>query len=85
MSMDELIHRRLDIILGGTKEQHLTKAKLIEHLKGDGIPNPSVTKKQLQDQCQVRGISTAVTVDKVLEGWAGKQKGAIQILYEGGW
>ena len=39
----------------------------------------------MQDQCQAQGIPTVVTTDKVLEGWARKQKGAIQILYERSW
>ena len=85
MTIDEKENRKLDEQLGGTKEKNKVKAEFIKLLKESGIANPTGTKKELQDQCRSRGISTVEIIDNVREGWLHKQKGAIQILFERGW
>ena len=72
-------------ICNGIKKCNLTKPSLVAKLKADGVLNPSGTKKELQEQCHKRGISTTVEESDITEGWIGKPKGAFQVLYERGW
>ena len=58
---------------------------LIARLKADGVANPTGTKKELQQQCAIRGLPVSVQESEIAEGCVGKPKGALQVLYERGW
>jgi hypothetical protein len=69
----------------GEREIPLNKDELMVHLKDIGIENPVGSKDKLQKLCVQNNLPTKKKVDKILEGWVGKQKGYFQILYERGW
>jgi hypothetical protein len=54
---------------------------LIDHLKCQGIRNPSGGKK-LQQLCVYNGLPTHKQEPKIIKGWIEKAKGSLQILYE---
>ena len=35
--------------------------------------------------CKTKNVETTTTVPEIVEGWIGKPKGALQVLYERGW
>ena len=84
MSTNKQQNRRLDKHLGNSKEKNLNKFKLVALLKETSVSNLFGTKKELQEECSSRGISVIKITDKILEGWMGKQKGTIQILFKRG-
>ena len=67
------------------KTHELTVSSLICKLKEFGLSDPRGTKKELQDLCKSLNISISVTEPDILEGWVGKPKGALQLLFELGW
>jgi hypothetical protein len=76
---------RNDIDTGKTRDDvKLTKRELIERLRDQGVVNPKGTAKKLADQCVMLGLATTKSVKVIKEGWVGKPKGALQILYERG-
>ena len=77
--------KRLDKVTGQSKLKDLNKSELVRRLKQAGITDPRGTKAKLQDKCKEMGIPIQADVPVVLEGWVGKSKGALQILYERGW
>ena len=68
----------------GTKSRELTKDELKDELQRRNISNKG-TKKQLQQICNNNNISIKVLAPKIKEGWVGKAKGKLQILWERGW
>ena len=82
---EEKIARKLDVRLGKTREKDMIKHILIENLKAAGILNPTGTKKQLQEQSIRFGLPIKATKEVITEGQIGRQKGALQILFEKGW
>ena len=70
---------------GKMKTHELTVSSLICKLKEFGLSDPRGTKKELQDLCKSLNISISVTEPDILEGWVGKPKGALQLLFEHGW
>jgi hypothetical protein len=84
MTESEREERRYDKKVG-EREIPLNKDELIVHLKEIGIENPVGSKDKLQKLCVQNNLPTKKKVDKILEGWVGKQKGCFQILYERGW
>jgi hypothetical protein len=81
----ENISRRVDQRRHGTRTRALKREKLVEMLKEMGIVNPIGNVKQLQAQCKGLDLPTTSTEDNIIEGWVGKPKGSLQILYERGW
>jgi len=67
----------------GTIEKALSKAELTTVLQARNILTKG-SLKQLQAICRANGIQTKKTVPKVVEGWVGKAKGKLQILWERG-
>jgi hypothetical protein len=41
-------------------------------------------KNELQKRCKEAGIPVQITIQEITEGWEGKPKGMLQILFEGG-
>lgn len=85
MSVEERQKQKLDIHSGKTRDKDLNKNCLIQNLKTAGIINPTGTKKFLQEQSICLGLPIKSTNEVVNEGWAGQQKGALQLLFERGW
>jgi hypothetical protein len=52
------IERKYDKLVVGNVEVQLTKDELIEHLKRQGIRNPSFGKKKFQQLCVCNGLPT---------------------------
>ena len=85
LTEEERLVQRLDRDSGVKKTKFATKDELKLLLKGVGILNPVGNKKQLQDRCQQLNIPITKEESKIVEGWVGKQKGALQVLFERGW
>jgi hypothetical protein len=76
--------RRYDKVVG-KKEVQLSKDELMHNLVQVGINKPLGSRQKLQLLCQQNNLPIKKQVDKVIEGWVGKPKGSLQLLYERGW
>ena len=74
---------RYDQPLGIFTKKNMTVAELKLALERNGL-NADGDKKRLLDRCQAAGIATDKRVEKIKEGYVGKQKGAFQIAFEHG-
>jgi hypothetical protein len=84
MTRDEQEKTRHDqLVAGQTKTRTLRKAELKALLEAKNIPAKG-TAKELTKLCEDHGILTTVTSNKVIEGWEGKAKGLMQVLWERG-
>ena len=54
-------------------------------MKQAGIVAPTGTGKKLQEQSEKLGLPTTVVEPIIVEGWKGKPKGLLQVLYEREW
>jgi hypothetical protein len=54
-------------------------------LKDTNILNPVGNLKHLQEQCKALNLPITGTKEKIQEGWVGKPKVSLQILYKQGW
>jgi hypothetical protein len=77
--------RKLDEKTGKMVTKLLPKTRLVEMLKDMNILNPVGNLKHLQAQCKALDLPITGTEEKIREGWVGKPKGSLQILYERGW
>jgi hypothetical protein len=75
-------HDRL--IDGETVTRQFTKAELVQHLKDRGIAAKG-KKAAIQAKAQEHGLPLEETKPKCVEGWEGKAKGILQVLWERGW
>jgi len=74
-----------DIDTGRIKNDvKLTKHELIKLLNNQGVLNPKGRRTKLAQQCEMLGLPTQKCIKIIKEGWVGKPKGALQILYERG-
>ncbi len=71
------------IVAGQTKTRTLRKAELKALLEAKNIPVKG-TAKELTKLCEDHGILLTVTSNKIIEGWGGKAKGLMQVLWERG-
>jgi hypothetical protein len=85
MSPAEAERRKFDIRTGRKAEKYLKKSELIRRLKVEGISDPKGSLKQIQQKAVQLHLPIKYTYDVILEGWMGKPKGSLQILYERGW
>jgi hypothetical protein len=67
------------------KEVSLNKDEMTLHLNNIGITKAAGVKKKLQLLCQQNNLPIVKQVNKVLEGWIGKPKGSLQLLYKQSW
>ena len=67
----------------GTKKRKLTKKELEEQLTNNGIEARGTAKK-LQQLCKDQGLPIEIEERKIIEGWVGKLKGMLQVLWERG-
>ena len=85
MSHEEREKRRHDIIIEGQfTKQKLTKKELSDKLLSTGLTVKGKL-KDLQRAASNIGLPIEETKQKVIEGWEGKPKGLLQILWERGW
>jgi hypothetical protein len=54
-------------------------------LKEKGIINPCESLKDIRAQCVALNLPVECEHEVVKEGWVGKAKGALKVLYETGW
>jgi hypothetical protein len=74
--------------LGSAKLRAKTKSELLKELRQSGYygtTKQQYLKEDLVALCNPRNISVTIKVQKVKEGWLGKPKGMLQILWERGW
>ena len=85
MSPEERENRRHDnCVEGRVVKRKLTKKELTEVLLTRGI---TIKGKlvDLQRAATTNGISIEEVSQKIIEGWEGKPKGLLQVLWERGW
>jgi hypothetical protein len=85
LSPEQQERRRYDKHTGKTLTKTINKVRLVEMLEGANILSPVGNQKHLQSQCEALGLPITHTVEQIQEGWVGKPKGSLQILYERGW
>ena len=76
---------KFDINSGKLVEKNHTNSELVSKLKQHGIINPVGGRSKLVEQCLKLGISTKYSEEAISEGWSGKPKGSLQVLFERGW
>jgi hypothetical protein len=81
LSSSEREAKKDDIALEGTKKRYLTKKELEKQLADQGIEARG-TAKRLQQLCRENNLPVAVQERKISEGWMGKAKGMLQVLWE---
>jgi hypothetical protein len=78
--------RRYDMVSGGNKNVNMVKKQLLKLLEREAIPfQPGETRKKLAAKWIANGLPVTYQEPHVIEGWVGKAKGSLQILYERGW
>jgi hypothetical protein len=90
LSPAERVARRVDTTRENTEEtREKTKAALYDELTAIGVSLPRykniITKAALRDLAAQHNLPLTVTAGKVDEGWVGKAKGMLQVLWERGW
>ena len=58
------------------------RPELEVELRGRGISNKGKNKRELADLCTANSIAITKTAEKIKEGWEGKAKGLLQVLWE---
>ena len=66
-------------------EKNFTNAELVKKLKDHGIINPVGNRTKLVEQCLKLQIPVKYSEESISEGWYGKAKGCLQVLFERGW
>jgi len=83
---DERTNNMHDTIMEGTVTKKRTKNELIKAIS-DGFPNynlPTNNIKDIQAHATSLGIPVEYEKQKIKEGWLGKLKGMLQLLFERG-
>jgi len=84
MSREEQENTRHDkTIQDKTKTRTLRKEELKKLLQEKGLPTTGTAKDMIK-RAEENGISSKVTSAKVVEGWQGKAKGLLQVLWKRG-
>ena len=60
------------------------RAELEVELRGRGISVKGKNKRELADLCMANSVAITKTAEKIKEGWEGKAKGLLQVLWERG-
>ncbi|KAI2512942.1 hypothetical protein MHU86_1488 [Fragilaria crotonensis] len=60
------------------------RSELEIELRGKNITTKGKNKRELVELCQNNNIAVTKTVEKIKEGWEGKAKGLLQVLWERG-
>jgi hypothetical protein len=75
---------RHDIQLVTTSTNERNRSALELDLKTKGINTKGKNKKEIVQLCVLHEIPTIITVEKFREGWEGRAKGLLQVLWEKG-
>jgi hypothetical protein len=85
LSDEEKERRRNDVSTGKEScERNIVKNNLIKMLKDMNILHPIGSANVLRDQCISLDLPITYTQEIIEEGWVGRPKGSLQILYEHG-
>lgn len=88
LTEEERQRQQHDQPTGRTKRTERTKKDLVEALESAGVVlqrKTNHTKKELQQFARNHGISLHVNKADITQGWEGRPKGLLQILWERGW
>jgi hypothetical protein len=85
LNLSEREKGKYDVRTGNKVKKYRIKEDLKQHLKEKGIINPSGSLKDIRAQCIALNVPIEYEHDNVKEGWVGKAKGALQVLFERGW
>ena len=85
MDEKEREESRYDKSYGETRSKDILVQDLITALKQVGVANPPKNKKKLQKLATLHNLPIKYEQRIIDEGWVGKAKGALQVLYERGW
>jgi hypothetical protein len=85
MIPNERILSRLDQVDGDPSNVSRNKSELILELRRQGINTKGKNKKELIAICINKNIPINREVPKIKEGWVGKAKGLLQVLWERGY
>jgi hypothetical protein len=82
---EHLRKERKNDVLKGKTVKAFNKGELMTELIGSGFhPRRGYTKKDLDEIAVSRGVPLQREIDLLDEGWEGKPKGALQVLFERG-
>jgi hypothetical protein len=87
LTAEEKEARRHDKPTGRSKTIERTKQELVDALEAADVPLQRKThhsKKELQQFATNNGVSIHVNKDDIIQGWEGKPKGLLQVLWERG-
>ena len=86
MTESEIEAERYNRNTGETKTRNILACDLIAELKRIGVKDPPKNKKaKLQEITKLHHSLVQYKKPVIHEGWVGKSKGALQILFERGW
>jgi hypothetical protein len=60
------------------------RSELVIELRGKNVSTKGKNKRELVELCTFHNIEVTKTVEKIKEGWEGKAKGLLQVLWERG-
>ena len=85
LSEEERRKRKYDVNTGEIKEKEIPKCDLIKLLQTSGIKEPKGKKNKLQEIAKGLNLPIRKQEKIIKEGWLGKPKGSLQLLYKRGW
>ena len=85
MMPEERLEKKGDRPTGLKKKRKYRKRELAEHLKEKKGINVSGTLKQIQEIATRNNLPLELEFDEIEEGWNGKPKGMLQVLWERGY
>ena len=86
LSESERVQKKYDVDTGQFNIKNKTREIIIEDLlRVDPNMDPKGNLKKLQDLCVAKDIPIKYNEKKIIEGWVGKPKGSLQLLYERGY
>ncbi len=87
LNPDERISKKYDTFTGQTKSKEKSVSELIAELQSKNVPlqKRSYRSDETKELAQRHGIDIQKQVRTKTEGWVGKPKGLLQVLWERGW
>ena len=85
MTEGERNSSKYDRSRGETRIRDILVQDLVKALQQIGVRDPPKNKKKLQEIAALHNLPTKYEQQVIDEGWIGKPKGALQILFERGW
>ena len=86
MSPEEQARRKYNTPTGRVKIIQKTKKQLLEELKGKGfLVRRHYGKEEIHELANNHQIELTYSEDEMIDGWMGRLKGMLQVLWERGW